>query len=125
LLFAATLFSAAELACKSEAGAFLAAVAVPVVLASPLVLAAFLVEPFAFAMDDLLQESSGDWMLSAHRQREDHSDLHRWHNNPFILASRSVERERRGEENRFSEERFRTGVSGKAFQQRVVSRCAY
>lgn len=22
-------------------------------------------------------------MLSAHRQREDHSDLHRWHNNNF------------------------------------------
>jgi hypothetical protein len=37
------------------------------------------------------KDFKGIWMLSAHRQREDHSDLHRWHNNASILTSRSVE----------------------------------
>jgi hypothetical protein len=43
-------------------------------------------------MDDLLQVR-GFWMLSAHRQREDHNDLHRWHNNTLILTSGGVDRE--------------------------------
>src|ERR1700757_167168 len=74
----AALLSLAELACSADAGCFFVTPADPLVRASPLVLVAFLLGLFAFGMMIFSRNSRG-WMLSAHRQREDHSDLHRWH----------------------------------------------
>jgi hypothetical protein len=58
----------------------MAAAVAPLVPASPFAPDAFLLELFALGMDDLLQFRGLIWNVSAHRQREDHNDLHRWHN---------------------------------------------
>jgi hypothetical protein len=79
----AALLSLAELVCRADV-VFFETAAEPLLRASPLVLEIFLLGVF-LGMDLLQRFSKGIWMLSAHRQREDHSDLHRWHNNVFYF----------------------------------------
>ena len=69
--------SAAELVCSAEALLF-ETLTGPLVRASPFCVS--LLELFDLGMM-IFSKLGGFWMLSAHRQREDHNDLHRWHNN--------------------------------------------
>jgi hypothetical protein len=113
--------SGAELVCSAEVMFFFETV--PVVLASPFALAVFLLGLFALGIRMIFSKNQGDVeMLHAHRQREDHCDLHRWHNNNFsffILArEKSVSRQKR----HFRKNRFKRGVSNKAFHGKALQK---
>ena len=59
-------------------------------------------------------------MLSAHRQREDHNDLHRWHNNNFLFHSSKRKKRFKAKREAFQEKAFQIHRFNRSVQERGI-----